>query len=66
MTFETKNSVYSVTVEHGMFAVRKIAEINESNFNALGMPRYSSYMKIEVGKMADFGDWHTSVVTRLL
>lgn len=65
--FETENSVYRVAVSGNEFIVKKIKEKNpRSQFIQLHGARRASQCYIKVGERADFGDWHTSVVVRLL
>lgn len=66
MTFETLNSVYSVAVtDDGKFQVTKIREISESPFNAVGAPRISAGMFLQIGSRAQFDTWSTSRVTSI-
>jgi len=67
MTFETLNSVYQVTVQKdGKFSVVKVKELAESGFNAVGVPRVSSFINIGIGTPAHFEGWRTSRVTNIL
>ena len=66
MIFETLNSVYKVDViDNGLFSVTKIEELAESSYNAIGIPRVSPVMSIEVGRGAKFDTWTTSRVTKI-
>ncbi len=66
MIFETLNSVYRVDVrEDGQFDVTKIEELKDSSFNAVGVPRVSPFMSIQVGQRAIFDGWSTSRVTKI-
>lgn len=66
MIFETLNSVYRVDVtDGGKFRVTKTAELRESAFNAVGVPRISTRMGLAVGERAVFDDWSTSRVVRI-
>lgn len=66
MTFETLNSVYRVTVtDAGKFQVTKVRELSESPFNAVGVPRISSSMSLQMGSRAQFDTWSTSKVTSI-
>ena len=66
MIFETLNSVYRVDVrDDGQFSVTKIEELHDSSYNAVGVPRVSPVMSIEVGRGARFDTWTTSRVTKI-
>lgn len=63
MTFETLNSVYEVEpLDDGRFKVTKVKELRESPYNAVGVPRFSSFARIKVGERAWFEGWSTSRV----
>ena len=67
MRFETLNSMYQVDVtDGGKFKVTKIEELRESTFNAVGVPRISESMRLQVGARAFFDTWSTSRVVRIV
>ena len=67
MRFETLNSMYQVDVtDGGGFKVTKIESLKDSPFNAVGVPRISASMRIEVGARAFFDTWSTSRVVRIV
>jgi hypothetical protein len=74
ITFETKNSIYSITIlPNGLVSVLKTAEINpNSQWNKVGQSRLATgFSYNSMNRMFTFfteggQDWHTSPVQRLL
>ena len=74
ITFETKNSIYTISLlPNGLVSVEKTAEINPNSvFNKVGQSRfangfsYNGNNKMFTFFAADGRDWHTSPVVRFL
>jgi hypothetical protein len=66
MIFETLNSIYKVEkLADNTFKITKIEVLSPSSFNAVGVPRISSYAKVTVGDRAYFEGWATSRVVNI-
>jgi hypothetical protein len=71
MIITTIASEYKITVapkelqDKGyLWQAEKIKTIDpDSRFNEIGQIRPIRFLGIRIGHMADFGDWHTSIVT---
>jgi hypothetical protein len=64
--FTTLNSKYEVTVQDSKFHVKKFESLNEkSTCNAVGQTRVCGSLFLEKGLVAEFGSWHTSIVTAI-
>lgn len=61
--FTTIGSQYEVTVQSGLFHVKKIAAIKPTDtFNVVGQTRVSKLLALECGKPAFLDVWQTSNV----